>query len=99
MVQEVRGLGFEELMRHRMLKFEAIGEIGCNNKEDGQVEQEKRRKMKPSDAKALRIAEIESQLEELTMKFLAAKGTFDPVILPGDRCYVSIPFRGFPIRP
>ncbi|CAI9113533.1 OLC1v1014147C1 [Oldenlandia corymbosa var. corymbosa] len=82
-MEEVRRLETEELMRHRMLKFGAIGEI-CYNKGDGQVEQEKKRKMKPSDINVQETGDIKSQIEELKIKILKAEGTFDPIMLHCD---------------
>ncbi|CAI9101784.1 OLC1v1039196C1 [Oldenlandia corymbosa var. corymbosa] len=75
-MEELRKMDSEELIRHRMLKFRAIGQGGY--KEDGQVEPEKKRRMKPSEVNVPTTAEIESQLEELKMNILEAKGTFDP---------------------
>lgn len=67
----------EELVRHRMRKFRSIG-VGLY-KEDGQVEPEKKRGMKPSEVNVPKTGEIENQLEDLKMKILEAKGPFDPM--------------------
>ncbi|KAL3536842.1 hypothetical protein ACH5RR_000208 [Cinchona calisaya] len=76
-VEELRRMDTEELLRHRMLKFRSIGTGGY--KEDGQVEPERKRNMKPSEVNAPKTADIESELEDLRKKIFEAKGPSDPI--------------------
>ncbi|CAI9105170.1 OLC1v1004032C1 [Oldenlandia corymbosa var. corymbosa] len=76
-MEELRVLDRDELVQHRMLKFPTIGQGGYQN-EDGRMQTKKKHRMKPSEVKILKTAEIECQLEQLTKKILKAEGTFNP---------------------
>lgn len=69
----------EELIHHRMHKFRSIGVGGY--KEDGQVEPERKRNMKPSEVNASKTADIESELEDLRKKIFEANGPSDPITI------------------
>ncbi|KAK4379311.1 hypothetical protein RND71_001173 [Anisodus tanguticus] len=64
----------EQLLHQRMLKFCSIGGF----QEGIQVEPERKRNMKPSEANT-RPADLESELADLRKKILEAKGPSDPV--------------------
>nr|XP_027115143.1 acetyl-coenzyme A carboxylase carboxyl transferase subunit alpha, chloroplastic-like isoform X1 [Coffea arabica] len=78
-VEELSKMSTEELLRHRMLKFRSIGVGGY--KEDGLVEPERKRNMKPSEVNAPKNADIESELEDLRNKIFEAKGPSDPITI------------------
>ncbi|XP_009762989.1 acetyl-coenzyme A carboxylase carboxyl transferase subunit alpha, chloroplastic-like [Nicotiana sylvestris] len=71
---ELGRMNTEQLLHHRMLKFRSIGGF----QEGIQVEPERKRKMKPSEANT-QPADLESELENLRKKILEAKGPSDPV--------------------
>lgn len=64
----------EQLLHQWMLKFRYIGGF----QEGIQVETERKRNMKPSEAKT-RPADLESELADLRKKILEAKGPSDPI--------------------
>lgn len=67
----------EELLRHRMLKFRAMGLGGF--REGSEVEPERKRNMKQSELNAPKFADIESEINDLKKTILEAKGPSDPI--------------------
>ncbi|KAK6162360.1 hypothetical protein DH2020_002201 [Rehmannia glutinosa] len=76
-MEELTRMNTEELLRHRMLKFRAIGLSGF--KEGSEVEPERKRNMKSSEVNAPKFADIESEIEDLKKTILEAKGPSDPI--------------------
>lgn len=67
----------EELLRHRMLKFRSIGVGGFQ--EGIQVEPQRKRNMKSSDANTSNTVDLESEIENLKKRILEVKGPSDLV--------------------
>ncbi|KAF3681992.1 Acetyl-coenzyme A carboxylase carboxyl transferase subunit alpha, chloroplastic [Capsicum annuum] len=73
-MRELGRMNSEQLLHQWMLKFRYIGGF----QEGIQVETERKRNMKPSEAKT-RPADLESELADLRKKILEAKGPSDPI--------------------
>lgn len=76
-MEELTRMDKEALLRHRMLKFRSIGVGGF--REGSEVEPERKRNMKLSEVNAPKVADIESDIEDLKKKILEAKGPPDPI--------------------
>ncbi|CAA2975391.1 acetyl-coenzyme A carboxylase carboxyl transferase subunit alpha, chloroplastic-like isoform X1 [Olea europaea subsp. europaea] len=76
-MEELTRMDKEALLRHRMLKFRSIGVGGF--REGSEVEPERKRNMKPSEVNAPKVADIESDIEDLKKKILEAAGPSDPI--------------------
>ncbi|PHU09616.1 Acetyl-coenzyme A carboxylase carboxyl transferase subunit alpha, chloroplastic [Capsicum chinense] len=73
-IQELGRMNSEQLLHQRMFKFRYIGGFQGGI----QVETERKRNMKPSEAKT-RPADLETELADLRKKILEAKGPSDPI--------------------
>ncbi|XP_073022487.1 acetyl-coenzyme A carboxylase carboxyl transferase subunit alpha, chloroplastic-like [Primulina eburnea] len=78
-MEELTRMNTEELLRHRALKFRAIGVGGF--REGVEAEPERKRNMKPSEVNTPMFSDIESELEDLKKTILKAMGPpkSDPV--------------------
>ncbi|KAK3015995.1 hypothetical protein RJ639_005942 [Escallonia herrerae] len=73
-VQELRKMDTAKLLRHRRLKFRKIGGF----QEGIEVNPERKRNMKPSDANTPKTDEIVSEVDTLRKVILEAKEPLDP---------------------
>ncbi|XP_059651439.1 acetyl-coenzyme A carboxylase carboxyl transferase subunit alpha, chloroplastic-like [Cornus florida] len=76
-MEELAKMDAEELLHHRMLKFRSLGVGGF--RESIQVDPERKRNMKLSDANTPETADIELELQNLKKKILESKGPSDPI--------------------
>ncbi|KAG8391805.1 hypothetical protein BUALT_Bualt01G0225100 [Buddleja alternifolia] len=76
-MEELTRMNTDELLRHRMLKFRAMGLGGF--REGVEAEPERKRNMKSSEVNAPKFADIESELDDLKKMILEATGPSDPI--------------------